>query len=211
MTHPHPKNPAKPAAKLITRTQDIYYHAGPLWRIHQTSGVRRTSWNTLRHFGPLQSFRWEPHPPPQSDHVTAAVLYTAGDYITTFGEVFQGRRGIHLTDQRSLTAWYPARDLKFLDLSLSNNWCLINGSSASLPYAGKNICRGWAQAIWDELGDEIDGICVPSTITGWPVFVLFSRAADSFPLAPEFSRPLSHLDVATLATHAADHLSWPIV
>lgn len=200
-----------PSVPLELRSQDIDVYTGPLWRIHQTTGAHPAQWNSLRRFGPLVSFRWEPHPFPRSEHAAAAVGYTAQDYITAFGEVFQDRRRIRLSDRRTLSGWYPSRPLELLNLAPPSQWALNNGASASLPYASKNICRGWAQSIYRELGDRLDGLRAPSTITGAPMIVLFNRAAEAFPEAPEFSRALDHSDVVILAVQAAQQLNWPIL
>jgi hypothetical protein len=167
------------------------------------------AWNGLREFGPLPRFRWEPHPLPVQNHPGVGVSHTAADYVTAFAEVFQERRAITVTGQLVLTAWMPSRTLELLDLT-GNNWALHHGASASLPGAPKSTCRNWAQTICAELGSQIDGLCVPSTVTGEPVVVLFARAATAFPVAPGFSRPLTHVAVEDLALKAADTLRWPI-
>ncbi len=167
------------------------------------------TWNGLRDFGPLPRFRWEPHPLPVQNHPGVGVSYTAAGVVTAFAEVFQERRAITLTGQQLLTAWMPSRTLELLDLS-RNHWALHHGASASLPAAPKSTCRNWAASIYAELGTQIDGLYVPSTVTGDPVAVLFSRAATAFPMAPDFSRPLTHVSVEKLALQAADTLRWPI-
>lgn len=210
MSSRQPKNPLVPSAPLTLDAKDIYPYTGPLWRVHQSSGAHPAQWNTLRSFGPLVSFRWEPHPWPQQQHLGMGVSYTAQEYTTAFAEVFQSTRIVRLTDRRILSGWRPTRPLALLDLVPPSGWSLRNGASASLPFASRNICRGWAHAIWTELGGELDGLRVPSTITGDPMVVLFARAVSSFPIAPEFSRPLNHSDVATLGLLAARRLTWPI-
>ncbi|WP_417218746.1 RES family NAD+ phosphorylase [Arthrobacter sp.] len=188
---------------------DIHRYTGPLWRIHRSVGTHRMEWNELREFGPLPQFRWEPHPLPMQNHPGVGVSYTAADYATAFAEVFQQRRAITLTGQHVLTAWLPSRTLELLDIG-GNHWALHHGASASLPGAPKSTCRNWAAAICAEWGSRIDGLYVPSTVTGDPVIVLFARAATAFPTAPGFSRPLTHVSVEHLALKAADTLRWPL-
>ena len=72
------------------------------------------------------------------------------------------------------------------------------------PQAPKDTCRAWAAAIHDQLGDRLDGLLVPSTVTGDPVVVLLSRSVDAFPTAPSFSRNLEHADVMTLAARVRE-------
>ncbi|MGO2534204.1 RES family NAD+ phosphorylase [Arthrobacter rhombi] len=203
------KNPQRPDRPLTLALGDICQHVGPLWRIHRVNGTHRMAWNGLRDFGPLQQFRWEPHPLPRGHHPGVGISYTAIDPTTAFAEVFQGRRAVTLTDQYVLTAWMPSRSLELLDLT-ANHWALHHGASASLPAAPKSTCRNWAERIHAEWGSRIDGLHVPSTLTGNPVVVLFARAATAFPAAPSLSRPLTHVSVEQMALKAADTLRWPL-
>lgn len=57
---------------------------------------------------------------------------------------------------------------------------------------------------------QIDGLLVPSTVTGDRMVVLFARSADAFPTAPQFSRTLEQADVLTLAVRVRERLGWPI-
>jgi len=166
-------------------------------------------WNGLREYGPLPQFRWEPHPPPLQHHPGIGVSYTATNYVRALAKVFQERRAITLTGQHVLTAWLPSRTLELLDLG-GNYGAVHHGASASRPGAPTSTCRNWAASIYAELGTQIDGLYVPSTATGDTVTVLFARAATAFPLAPGFSRPLTHVSVEKLALNAADTLRWPI-
>lgn len=171
------------------------------------------AWNELRWNGPIRSNRWDPQPGPLSARSTAGVSYTAGDYTTAFAELFQGDRAIALTAERALSGWRPSRPLDLLNLiggDRNGDWAVRHGASASLPQTSKDTCRAWAAAIHEQLGDQIDGLLVPSTVTGDPVVVLFSRSADAFPAAPSFSRNLEHADVMTLAVRVRDRLGWPI-
>jgi hypothetical protein len=181
-----------------------------LWRIHTTTGPHPADWNDLRRYGPLPQFRWEPHPQPPQEHAGTAVSYTAQDYVTTFAEVFQRDRAIFLSPERTLSAWVPERPLALVDL-IDSNWALRHRASASLAQAPKNTCRAWAAAIYEQLGEDVDGLLAPSTVvTGKSVVVLFTRAQTAFPVAPAFSRALSHRDVATLAVKAGRCLGWPV-
>ena len=210
MSLQHPKNPRTPPVALTLGPGEESAYQGTLWRIHTTTGTHPAAWNDLRRYGPLSQFRWEPHSPPQRTHASAAVSYTAQDYATTFAEVFHRDRAITLTPDRSLSAWRPTRPLALLDLT-GSNWALRHRASASLPKAPKNTCRAWACAIWEQLGDDIDGLLAPSTIlNGEPIVVLFTRAESAFPVGPVFSRALNHRDVATLALKAGKRLGWPV-
>lgn len=137
-------------------------------------------------------------------------MYASPSPETAFAEVFQHTRIIELDTARALTGWLPTRPLALLDL-VDSDWALHNGAAASLPQAPRSTCRAWARAVWEQHGATLDGILAPSTLTGDPMVVLFVRAVDALPEAPDFSRPLDHLDVATIARVAATRLRWALV
>jgi len=134
-------------------------------------------------------------------------MYTASDYTTAFGEVFQSTRAITLSAAKALAAWTPRRPLRLLDLT--DTWSVRNGASGSLDSAPPSTCRAWAREIratWPDL----DGLRSLSTVTKRPMVTLFAPAEDSFPDGPSLSRALVHRAVVPLAVQAADDLEWPI-
>jgi len=138
------------------------------------------------------------------------VSYTAQDHVTAFAEVFQRDRAITLSPDRTLSAWLPSRPLALLDL-VGSDWAVWHRASASLPHAPKGTCRAWANAIWEQLGQHVDGLLTPSAVViGGALVVLFPPATTAFPTAPSFSRNLHHSDVATLAVRAGRRLTWPV-
>lgn len=207
------KNPRRPAVPLTLFPESILVYDGPLWRIHTVAGRHPMAWDELRWNGPLRSHRWDPQPGPLTVRSTAGVSYAAPDVTTAFAEIFQGDRAITLTSDRALSGWRPIRPLELLNLTGgdgSGDWAVRHGASASLPQAPRSTCRAWASAIHDQLGDRIDGLLVPSTVTGDPMVVLFARSTDAFPVAPSFSRTLEQADVLTLAVRVRGRLGWPI-
>jgi hypothetical protein len=108
----------------------------------------------------------------------------------------------------TLTAWQPQRRLHLLDLS--GTWLLRNTASAALLAAPRSTCRRWARAIYTTW-PELDGLYVPSTMTGRPNIVLWKAAADSIPTMPSFSRPLTHPLVWSIAQAAADEIGYRIL
>lgn len=200
------KNPRRPPGPLTANPDDFVTYTGALWRIHRTIGRYRQRWDQMRTWGPVDS-RWDPHPDPPDDHPASAVMYSAPDVTTAFGEVFQHRRAITLSDAHALVGWTSVRPLRLLDLS--DTWAVRSGASASLHAAPRGTCRSWAKDIrhtWPEL----DGLHVPSTMTSRPMVVLFTPALDSFPAGPALARPLDHPDLASVIVDAADDLGWAI-
>ncbi|WP_026819388.1 RES family NAD+ phosphorylase [Arthrobacter castelli] len=210
MSSGKPKNPRSPSLPLSLDPAEVVRYTGPLWRIHTTAGAHPAAWNDLRRYGPLPAFRWDPHPVPTQLHPLVGVSYTAQDYATVFAEVFQRDRLITLTSDKTLSGWTPSRPLELLDI-LNSDWAVRNHASASLPQSPKKTCRAWANAIREQFGTSIDGLLVPSTMTGGAVVVLYSRAGTAFPVAPQFSRSLDHSDVMTMAANTARKLKWQIV
>ncbi|MGO1183016.1 MAG: RES family NAD+ phosphorylase [Micrococcaceae bacterium] len=213
MSPVQPKNPRHPTIPLTLPPESVFTYSGPLWRIHTLAGAHPLSWDQFRWHGPLRSQRWDPHPGPVSVRSAAGVSYTATDFTTAFAEVFQSDRAITLTSDRALSGWHPIRPLELLDLTGgegSGDWAVRHGASASLPQAPKSTCRAWAAAIHDQLGSHLDGLWVPSTVTGDPMVVLFPGSSSAFPVAPSFSRTLQHADVLTMAVQVRQRLHWPI-
>ncbi len=148
--------------------------------------------------------RWDPHPEPLAEHPDHAVLYAATDIATTVAEVFQTTRRIDLVSGAPhLTGWIPSRPLRLLDLT--GTWPVRNGAASALQAAPRPTCRRWAAAIHDTWPD-LDGVRATSTMTGLPVIVLWAPAADSFPDAPAFTRPLTQPHTRATVTQAAERL-----
>jgi hypothetical protein len=89
-------------------------------------------------------------------------------------------------------------------------WLLRNTASAALLAAPRSICRRWARAIYTAW-PELDGLYVPSTMTGHPNIVLWNAAADSIPTMPSFSRPLTHPLVWSIAQAAAAEIRYRVL
>lgn len=165
------------------------------------------SWDALRSYGPLVGHRYDPHPPPVGDHPDYSVAYTALDIATAAAEVFQTTRRIRAAGDLQLTAWEPIRELRLLDLT--RDWALRNRAAHSLTAAPKPTCRAWSNAIVDTWPD-LDGLLAASTLTGRENVVLFQPAADSYPAAPAFSRPLDNPAVRSVLAEAAGRIGYRI-
>jgi RES domain len=204
-----PKAPRTPPAQLIREPHDLVDYTATLWRIHRTAGEHVLPWNTLRTYGPLPSMRWDPHPGAEPISTAEGVLYAAADIGTSLAEVYQTTRVIDTrAGAPTLTAWQPQRGLRLLDLS--GTWLLRNSASAALLAAPRSTCRRWARAIYTTW-PELDGLHVPSTLTGRPNIVLWNAAADSIPTMPSFSRPLTHPLVWSIAQAAAAEIGYHIL
>jgi RES domain len=206
---PTPKAPRTPPEQLTKQPHDIANYTGMLWRVHRTQGEHVLPWNALRTYGPLPSMRWDPHPGPEPSSAADGVLYAAADVTTSLAEVYQTTRVIDTrAGAAALTAWQSHRSLRLLDLS--GTWLLRNTASAALLAAPRSICRRWARAIYTTW-PELDGLYVPSTMTGRPNIVLWNAAVDSIPTMPSFSRPLAHPVVWSIAQAAAADIGYPIL
>jgi hypothetical protein len=206
---PKPKAPRTPPQQLIREPHDLADYTATLWRVHRTEGEHVLPWNTLRTFGPLPSMRWDPHPGPQPMSGAEGVLYAAVDVATSLAEVHQTTRVIDTrAGAATLIAWLPRRRLRLLDLS--GTWLLRNTASAALLATPRSTCRRWARAIYTTW-PELDGLYVPSTLTGRPNVVLWNAAADSIPAMPSFSRPLAHPLVWSIARAAAAEIGYYIL
>jgi hypothetical protein len=205
----HPKVPRQPPHPLAMEPGDVVTVRPVLWRIHRTLGDHVLPWDGFRTFGPLASARFDPHPPTAGDHPGSGVLYAAQDLATSVADVFQVTRLVNtVTNAPHLTSWNPTRRLRLLDLT--GTWGIRNQAAASLAAAPRPTCRTWARAIRTEWPD-LDGLYVPSTMTGTPTIVLWEPATASMPDLPDFSRPLNHPMLWTLVQRAATKVGYDIL
>lgn len=204
-----PKVPRKPPKNLTLEPHDLVTPRPVLWRVHRTQGDRVLPWNGFRTFGPLPTARFDPHPAPAGEHPGCGVLYAAHDVATALAEVFQTTRLINTVSQApQLSSWTPTRPLRLLDLT--GTWAVRNGGATALASAPRPTCREWARAIRAQWPD-LDGLYTPSTMTGTPTIVLWEPAKTSMPDLPDFSRPLAHPMVWSLARQAATTTGYTIV
>lgn len=187
------KVPRRPPKPLTVDEGEVVAYRGAVWRIQRTSGARVSAWNEARTFGPLPTMRFDPHldePTGPRSHPGDGVLYAATDIATCVAEVYQTTK---VVDRHSgapvLVGWTPVRPMRLLDLT--GSWALRNGAAQSLAAAPRAVCRAWAREIYSQL-PELDGLWVPSTMTGASNVVMWLRAADSMPAGPSFVRELSH-------------------
>jgi hypothetical protein len=95
-------------------------------------------------------------------------------------------------------------------LSLSGTWLPSNTASAALLAAPRSVCRRWARAIYPTW-PALEGLYVPSTLTGHPNIVLWIGAADSISTMPSFSRRLTQPLVWSIAQAAAAEIGYHIL
>jgi hypothetical protein len=172
---------------------------------------RRRARAALEHAAHLRAAALDALGPTPGQPISGAegVLYAAADVATSLAGVYQTTRVIDTrAGAATLTAWQPQRRLRLLDLS--GTWLLRNTASAALLAAPRSICRRWARAIYTTW-PELDGLYVPSALTGRPNIVLWNTAADSVPTMPSFSRPLTHPLVWSIAEAGAAEIGYRIL
>jgi hypothetical protein len=173
-----------------------------LWRVHFTTTAHPTPWNRLRHYGPIERCRFDPHEPPPHEQAEG-VAYLTLDVPTALAEVFQETRVVNPDASAPyLTGFFPARPLTLLDLT--DAWPVRVGASHAINTGRKDYCRAWARA-FRRAWPTADGLLSTSSMTGHDCVTLFNPAGDAFPAEPAFSEPLNHPDLmADLTTAAAD-------
>lgn len=200
-----------PTATLTAHSPDLYELSTTrvLWRIHNTTGTHVTAWNALRHYGPVDSCRFEPHPPPPRMHPDFGVSYLADSVPTVLAERFQQTRIINThRGAPYLTAFTLTRTVLLLDLT--RGWPLQAGASHVINAGPKHRTRAWARAFvaaWPDL----DGLLSQSAMTGGPCITLFSPAVDALPATPLFSEPLDHPGLAEPIATAADTIGYRMI
>lgn len=193
MSSAYPTRPSRPPGPLTRLDDDVLDEQPTLWRIHRTVGEHVLSWSALRHWGPADTMRFDPHPPPPQVHPNVGVTYAALDVATAVTETFQQQRVIDPAGGRpKATSWKPTRRLRLLNLT--DDWALRNGASHSLASGPRSTCRTWARAI-AQTWPDLDGLWSQSTLTGRTNVTLWAPAADAFPSTPDFSE---HLEAAPM-------------
>ena len=150
------------------------------WRIYFRDGKYPSTWDQMRHYGPVGSARFDHHlDPPRAQE--RGILYAApGDdaIATCLAEVFQDTR---LVDTRRNEPWLAAftlmEDVSLLDLS--GKWPTVAGASANINSGLRPRCRRWSQTIYDSYPDPM-GLYYASFMNGnEPAVVLYESGKRS--------------------------------
>ena len=202
------KLPRDPGPLTIDDADLLDWPHPQMVRIHGTVGPGSLHWHQLRHFGPTPT-RFDPHPPPPATHPDFAVLYAAADVDTALAEVFHRGRVIEPSAPNGpyLTVWDAGRSLRLLDLR--GTWPIRQGASHAINTGPHRVCRRWAHAIAVH-PQAVDGLLYTSSMTGSDATALFLPAADSFPLNPDLSLPLSDPGLAGVLEGAAERVRYAI-
>lgn len=213
MSQRPPRAPNAPPVPLTVSPSDILTWSAPLLRIAMTQSTHVLPYGSLRTHGPVPGQRWDPHPPgqPRTHAPRWGVLYTASTVMAACAETGQRTRTIDRhTGAPAVTTWAPTRPLQLLDLDATSTWLIRHRASAALTTRPAAHCQTWAHHIAADLGGQVDGLHVPSVWAGTSV-VLFGRAADSFPPAPEVRLPLADPALFPLLRILADRIGYRLI
>lgn len=181
-----------------------------IWRIHRTTGTRVIAWNGFRNFGPI--LRFDHHPLPPSNHPKYGIWYGTTNPRSAIAEAFQSSR---IIDPQHcvpfLTSIKFTRSLLLLDVSGIGKgaWATRLGGNHTLDSAAHRQTQHWARTI-HRAYSHLDGIIYRGRFAGAICFALFERAANAFPIHPEFSQPLNHPALADRIYTAAHELGYTI-
>lgn len=90
-----------------------------------------------------------------------------------------------------LAIWRPTRALTLLNLS-GSDWVIRAGANSALMAGSRAVAQRWSRAIWNAY-PSLDGLVwASSPRPAGSSVVLYERARDSMPAAPELNMPLSH-------------------
>jgi hypothetical protein len=181
------------------------------WRVHRTEGAHVQAWNAFRRFGPV--LRFDPHPPPRSEHPDRAVWYGASTPGAALAEAFQVDRTI---DRRSgrpyLTGLSFTRALSVLDLAVDSAgaWVTRAGGTFAISTAPHAVTQRWARAVVEAF-PQLDGVRYNSRFAGPPFVALFGPARSAMPAQPLVSLPLTHPDLGARLAAAARRIGYQII
>jgi hypothetical protein len=181
------------------------------WRVHRTEGAHVQAWNAFRRFGPV--LRFDPHPPPRSEHPDRAVWYGASTPGAALAEAFQVDRTI---DRRSgrpyLTGLSFTRALSVLDLAVDSAgaWVTRAGGTFAISTASHAVTQRWARAVVEAF-PQLDGVRYNSRFAGPPCVALFAPARSAMPAQPLVSLPLTHPDLGARLAAAVRRIGYQII
>lgn len=181
------------------------------WRVHRTEGTHVLAWNALRHFGPV--LRFDPHPPPPSEHPDRAVWYGASSPEVALAEAYQIDRTIDRRRGRPfLTGLRFTRPLSVLDLAVDSvgAWVTRAGGTFAISTAPHVVTQRWARAVVEAFPD-LDGVRYNSRFAGAACLALFAPTRSAMPAQPLLSLPLTHPDLGGRLAAAARRLGYQIV
>lgn len=186
------KLPAPPGPGGLARRLSPAIHrlaAGTtLWRIYRQAGAHPTSWDRLRHWGPVRTARFDHHEEPARDQARG-ILYGALRVYTCFAEFFQETRVIERTrDAAWLVAFQLVREVALLDLT--GAWPTRAGASMAINSGRRDRARAWSRRIYEDY-PALQGLWYASSMdSNKPAVALYERAQDALPPRPVFHRAL---------------------
>ena len=181
------------------------------WRLHRTEGPHVLAWNAFRHFGPV--LRFDPHPPPRSEHPDRAVWYGASTPGAALAEAFQVDRTIDRRRGRPyLTGLSFTRVLSVLDLGVDSPgaWATRAGGTFAISTAPHAVTQQWARAVVEAF-PGLDGVRYHGRFAGAACVALFAPARSAMPMAPVVSLPLTHPDLGGRLAAAARRIGYQVI
>lgn len=169
------------------------------------------AWNSFRHFGPV--LRFDPHPPPRSEHADRAVWYGASTPGAALAEAFQVDRTINRSNGRPyLTGLSFSRVLSVLDLAVDSPgaWATRAGGTFAISTAPHAVTQRWARAIVEAFPD-LDGVRYNSRFAGVACVALFTPAMAAMPNQPVISVPLTHPDLGSRLAETARRIGYQVI
>lgn len=183
-----------------------------LHRIYRRGGTFRSSWDTLRDFGPTDA-RFDHH---RGDATGApqrqerAIGYYAVDIPTALAEAFQSSR---LVDRGRNQPWLASfelqRDVSLLDLT--GTFALQAGASMKLVSGPRSWTQNWSRAFY-ECYPHIEGVYYPSSLTNAAAVAIYERVLSSspFPAAPSLHRALADPLLVDALREAAARIGYDL-
>jgi hypothetical protein len=204
-----------PAERLhaVRRDDDVVAVApmSALARVFRSGGDHPLRWDGFRTIGPVDSARFDPHPPTDDGVARAApgygVLYAAVALRTCLAEAFQSARVVdRRTDAPWLAVFNPTRTLRVLDLA--GTWPTRAGASQAISSGPRDRARAWARAIFAAY-DDVDGLWYRSSMdAGRPAVCLWERGSDALPAQPRALLPLDAPGLALPIARAGKALGY---
>ena len=180
-----------------------------LSRIYFAGGKFPTAWDRFRYYGPTGS-RFD-HQLEPARLQGRGILYAATNAATTFAEVFQETRTIHLRRHAPWLAIFRLRRVLTL-LDLTTAWITRVGGSMAIHAAPRFRTRPWSRLFYESY-PKIDGLYYYSSMnSNDPMVALYERAKTALPKTPDLNRALGDPHLAPYLADVAKTFGcivWP--
>jgi len=181
-----------------------------LWRIYRAGGPHPTTWDQLRHHGPVPTGRFDHQEPPSHDDNARGILYASVGSLGALGALAEAFQDTRTIDRRRQDPWLVGFQLdgELTALDLTRLWPTRAGASQAIATGRRATAQAWSRAIYRSYPD-VEALLYRSSMAGGALNVaLYERAEGRIPRSPALHLTLAHPGLALPIERAATKLGY---